>query len=99
MMQKVENTNRQIAPLVNNPNSLTGKHFDEMTDYVKKQYAHENKGMMQHVELKYYWLYEYLDADGAKFKSTLKLSDEQMDQNDLTLNKEIQIHYTEEIAK
>ena len=54
---------------------------------------------MEHLELKYYWLYEYMDADGAKFKSTLKLSDEQMDQNDLTLHKEIQIQYTEEIAK
>ncbi len=36
---------------------------------------------MEHLELKYYWLYEY------------------MDQNGLTLHKEIQIQYTEEIAK
>ncbi|WP_176974124.1 hypothetical protein [Trichococcus collinsii] len=55
--------------------------------------------MMEHVELKYYWLYEYIDPDGAKFKTTFQFSEDQMQRNALTLRKKIQIHYTEEIDK
>ena len=53
--------------------------------------------MMEHVELKFYWLYKYRWGDGLTFETSQKLTDLEMIIGDCAFDRAIQIHYTEEI--
>lgn len=51
--------------------------------------------MMEHVELKFYWLYKYKWADGLTFQTNQRLTELEMKIGDCTLEREIQIFYHE----
>ena len=55
--------------------------------------------MMEHVELKYCWLYKYRWADGLTFTTNQELSDLEMQIGECTFDSKVQIHYTEDITK
>lgn len=52
--------------------------------------------MMRHIELNFYWLYEYLRGDGSKFVTTEELDELEMVLNDAKLKNKVQIHYEAE---
>ena len=53
---------------------------------------------MEHVELKFYWLYKHSWADGLTFETSQKLTDLEMRIGERSFERAIQIHYTEEIT-
>lgn len=55
--------------------------------------------MMEHVELKYYWLYKYRWVDGLTFTTNQELSELEMRIGECTFESKLQINYTEEIDK
>lgn len=52
--------------------------------------------MMRHIELNFYWLYEYLRGDGSQFVTTEELTENEMVLNDAELKNKVQIHYEAE---
>lgn len=52
--------------------------------------------MMRHIELNFYWLYEYIRGDGSKFVTTEELDELEMVLNDAKLKNKVQIHYEAE---
>ena len=52
--------------------------------------------MMRHIELNFYWLYEYIRGDGSKFVTTEELTENEMVLNDAKLKNKVQIHYEAE---
>lgn len=52
--------------------------------------------MMRHIELNFYWLYEYIRGDGSKFVTTEELTENEMVINDAKLKNKVQIHYEAE---
>lgn len=52
--------------------------------------------MMRHIELNFYWLYEYLRGDGSQFVTTEELTENEMVLNDAKLKNKVQIHYEAE---
>lgn len=52
--------------------------------------------MMRHIELNFYWLYEYLRGDGSQFVTTEELTEIEMVLNDAKLKNKVQIHYEAE---
>ena len=51
---------------------------------------------MRHIELNFYWLYEYIRGDGSKFVTTEELTENEMVLNDAKLKNKVQIHYEAE---
>lgn len=52
--------------------------------------------MMRHIELNFYWLYEYIRGDGSQFVTTEELTENEMVINDAKLKNKVQIHYEAE---
>lgn len=50
---------------------------------------------MEHVELKFYWLYKYRWGDGLTFETSQKLTDLEMIIGDCVFERKIQIFYHE----
>lgn len=50
---------------------------------------------MEHVELKFYWLYKYRWGDGLMFETSQKLTDLEMIIGDCVFERKIQIFYHE----
>ena len=51
---------------------------------------------MRHIELNFYWLYEYIRGDSSKFVTTEELDELEMVLNDAKLKNKVQIHYEAE---